>query len=408
MEIRYALNVGELLSFEAAQQQVLARVRAGATETVLVERAAGRVTAEPARAAADLPPFASSAMDGYAVRAADLPGTLAVVGEIAAGRPSAAALAAGQAMAIATGGVVPAGADAVVPVEYVVQHDNDTIAVAEAVVVGAHVRPRGGDVAAGVVVVEEGVRLGAAQVGALAAAGLAMVACTRRPRVAVLATGSELARPGESLEPGQVYEANAVMLAASLAAEGADIEVLPAVADDESAHREALERGLAADILVTSGGVSVGPHDLVRRIEADLGVEEVFWQVAIKPGKPVSFGVRGETLVFGLPGNPVSSLVGCELFVKPALRALLGLRDPLPRFEPGRLAATLRRNAARDELVRARSRVDRDRVLLEPLSGQESHMIVRAAAADALVHVPRGEGELEAGAAVRWLRLGPT
>jgi len=408
MEIRYALNVGELLSFEAAQQQVLARVRAGATETVLVERAAGRVTAEPARAAADLPPFASSAMDGYAVRAADLPGTLAVVGEIAAGRPSAAALAAGQAMAIATGGVVPAGADAVVPVEYVVQHDNDTIAVAEAVVVGAHVRPRGGDVAAGVVVVEEGVRLGAAQVGALAAAGLAMVACTRRPRVAVLATGSELARPGESLEPGQVYEANAVMLAASLAAEGADIEVLPAVADDESAHREALERGLAADILVTSGGVSVGPHDLVRRIEADLGVEEVFWQVAIKPGKPVSFGVRGETLVFGLPGNPVSSLVGCELFVKPALRALLGLRDPLPRFEPGRLAATLRRNAARDELVRARSRVDRDGVLLEPLSGQESHMIVRAAAADALVHVPRGEGELEAGAAVRWLRLGPT
>jgi len=408
MEIRYALNVGELLSFEAAQQQVLARVRAGATETVLVERAAGRVTAEPARAAVDLPPFASSAMDGYAVRAADLPGTLAVVGEIAAGRPSAAALAAGQAMAIATGGVVPAGADAVVPVEYVVQHDNDTIAVAEAVVVGAHVRPRGGDVAAGVVVVEEGVRLGAAQVGALAAAGLAMVACTRRPRVAVLATGSELARPGESLEPGQVYEANAVMLAASLAAEGADIEVLPAVADDESAHREALERGLAADILVTSGGVSVGPHDLVRRIEADLGVEEVFWQVAIKPGKPVSFGVRGETLVFGLPGNPVSSLVGCELFVKPALRALLGLRDPLPRFEPGRLAATLRRNAARDELVRARSRVDRDGVLLEPLSGQESHMIVRAAAADALVHVPRGEGELEAGAAVRWLRLGPT
>ncbi len=408
MEIRYALNVGELLSFEAAQQQVLARVRAGATETVLVERAAGRVTAEPARAAVDLPPFASSAMDGYAVRAADLPGTLAVVGEIAAGRPSAAALAAGQAMAIATGGVVPAGADAVVPVEYVVQHDNDTIAVAEAVVVGAHVRPRGGDVAAGVVVVEEGVRLGAAQVGALAAAGLAMVACTRRPRVAVLATGSELARPGESLEPGQVYEANAVMLAASLAAEGADIEVLPAVADDESAHREALERGLAADILVTSGGVSVGPHDLVRRIEADLGVEEVFWQVAIKPGKPVSFGVRGETLVFGLPSNPVSSLVGCELFVKPALRALLGLRDPLPRFEPGRLAATLRRNAARDELVRARSRVDRDGVLLEPLSGQESHMIVRAAAADALVHVPRGEGELEAGAAVRWLRLGPT
>jgi molybdopterin molybdotransferase len=311
-------------------------------------------------------------------------------------------------MGIATGGVVPAGADAVVPVEYVVLHDNGAIEVAEAFEAGAHVRPRGGDVAADAVVVEGGVRLGPVQLGALAAAGVAVVECVRRPRVAVLATGSELARPGEPLEPGQVYEANGLMLAAALAAAGADTETLPAVADDEAAHREALERGLAADVLVTSGGVSVGPHDLVRRIEAGLGVEEVFWQVAVKPGKPVSFGVRGETLVFGLPGNPVSSLVGSELFVKPALRALQGLRDPLPAFEPGRLAASLRRNPARDQLVRARSRLDPDGshvVELEPLSGQESHMIVRAAAADALVHVPRGEGELAAGADVRWLRL---
>ena len=144
----------------------------------------------------------------------------------------------------------------------------------------------------------------------------------------------------------------------------------------------------------------------MRQIEVELGVEEVFWRVAIKPGKPVSFGVRGETLVFGLPGNPVSSLVGCELFVKPAVRALQGSLDPLPRLEPGRLASPLRRNAARDEFVRARSRVDRDVVVIEPLSGQESHMIVHAAAADVLVHVPRGEGELDAGAAVRWTRLG--
>jgi molybdopterin molybdotransferase len=158
-------------------------------------------------------------------------------------------------------------------------------------------------------------------------------------------------------------------------------------------------------VLVTSGGVSVGPHDLVRAIERELGVEEVFWRVAIKPGKPVSFGVRGETLVFGLPGNPVSSLVGCELFVKPALRALAGEREPLPRYETGRLAQGLRRNSARDDFVRSRSRLDPDGTVLEPLSGQESHMIVRAAAADALVHVPRGEGELGAGAIVRWLRL---
>jgi molybdopterin molybdotransferase len=308
-------------------------------------------------------------------------------------------------MAISTGGVVPVGADAVIPIEYVVMYDN-TIEVESGLAPGKHIRPRGGDARAGDVVVEAGFRLGAAQLGALAASGLAVVACARRPRVAVLATGTELARPGEPLAPGQVYEANALMLAAALAASGADIEVLPVVADDESAHRAALERGLEADVLVTSGGVSVGPHDLVRRIEAELGVEEVFWRVAIKPGKPVSFGVRGGTLVFGLPGNPVSSLVGCELFAKPALRALQGLRDPLPRFEPGRLGLPLRRNDSRDELVRARARLDPEGTVLEPLSGQESHMIVHSAAADALVHVPLGDGELAAGETVAWLRLG--
>jgi molybdopterin molybdotransferase len=393
-----------LLTVEEAQTRVLERVRTLPSVVVPIGAAAGLVTAVDVRARVDLPPFPSSAMDGFAIRAADAPGTLPVVAHIAAGSPAPRGLGVGEAMAISTGGVVPEGADSVVPIEYVVQRDNE-VEIAQAVSPGAHVRPRGGDVAAGDVVAARGVRLGATQVGALAAAGVAEVECARRPRVAVLATGSELARPGEPLRPGQVYEANGLMLAAALAAEGADIELLPAAADDEAAHRAALERGLAADVLVTSGGVSVGPHDLVRAIEAQLGVEEVFWQVAVKPGKPVAFGVRGETLVFGLAGNPVSSLVGCELLVKPALRALQGLREVLPRFAPGRLAAPLRRNPARDELVRARSRLDRDEIVLEPLSGQESHMIVHAAAADALVHVPRGEGELAAGAAVRWLPL---
>ena len=396
--------VPDLLTLREAQALVLARARPLAGEMVPVWEVAGRVTSEPARAVVALPPFPSSAMDGFALRAADLPGTLPIVERIAAGRPATRALRPGEAMAISTGGVVPEGADSVVPIEYVVQHDNE-IDVAEPVPPGAHVRPRGGDVAEGDVVVDGAVRIGPVQLGALAAAGVAAVACARRPRVAILATGSELARPGAELGFGQVYESNGLMLAAALAAAGADIELLPAVADDESAHREALERGLTADVLVTSGGVSVGPHDLVRQIEAELGVEEIFWRVAIKPGKPVSFGVRSATLVFGLPGNPVSSLVGCELFAKPAVRALQGLREPLPRLEPGRLATPLRRNTARDEFVRARSRLGPDGAVLEPLTGQESHMIVRAAAADALVHVPQGEGELEAGAPVSWLRL---
>jgi molybdopterin molybdotransferase len=221
----------------------------------------------------------------------------------------------------------------------------------------------------------------------------------------VLATGSELVGPGGALGPGQIYETNTLMLSTTLSDAGADVRSEPPAPDDEAALRESLEHGLAADILVTSGGVSVGEHDLVRAVERELGVEEVFWRVSIKPGKPVSFGVRGETLVFGLPGNPVSALVGCELFVKPALRALQGLPDPLPRFEPGRLAAGLRRNEERDEFVRARSRVDGDVLVLEPVVGQESHMIARSGAADALVHIPRGNGELEAGSTVRWLRL---
>jgi molybdopterin molybdotransferase len=262
-------------------------------------------------------------------------------------------------------------------------------------------------VAAGETIVPAFVRLGAVQLGALAAGGVATIACSVRPRVSILVTGSELARPGEPLRIGQIYESNGLMLSAALATAGAECEVLPPAADDEAAHREALERGLAADVLVTSGGVSVGPHDLVRKVEAELGVEEVFWRVAIKPGKPVAFGVRGRTLVFGLPGNPVSALVGCELFVKPVLRALQGLTEPLPQREPGRLGTALQRNDARDEFVRARVRVGPDGLVLEPLSGQESHMIVHAAAADALVHVPRGAGAIAAGAAVEWIRIGP-
>jgi molybdopterin molybdotransferase len=397
--------VASLLTLEEAQERVLERARPLPPERVPIAEAGGRVTAEEVGARVDLPPFASSAMDGFAVRAADLPGTLRLVGESAAGSPFGGRLEPGSAVVISTGAVVPEGADAVAPIETVVQREN-RVEISRAAQPGAHVRPRGGDIAVGEVVVQAGVRLSPGRLAAVAASGIAEVSCARRPRVAVLATGSELVDPGGTLRPGQIYETNGLMLSSALGAAGADLVVEAPVADDEQLLREALERGLAADVLVTSGGVSVGEHDLVRAAEQELGVEEVFWRVSIKPGKPVSFGVRGDTLVFGLPGNPVSALVGCELFVKPALRALQGLADPLPRFEPGRLAGDLRRNAERDEFVRARSRVDGDAVVLEPVTGQESHMIVRSAVADALVHVPRGNGELASGSTVSWLRLG--
>jgi molybdopterin molybdotransferase len=397
-------DVAALLSLEEAQRRILDRVVRLPFERIELAEAAGRILAEPATARVDLPPFDASAMDGFALRSQDTPGRLPVVERIAAGRPASRPLQAGEAMGIATGAAVPEGADAVIPLEYVVDHGNE-IEIENGVSAGASVRPRGGDLRAGDLVVPAGNRLGPAQLGALAAAGVADISSTRRPRAAVLSTGSELRRPGETLEPGQIYEANSVLLAAQLASAGAAVEQLEAVADDAGAHRVALERGLDADVLVTSGGVSVGPHDLVRSVGADLGIEEVLWGVAVKPGKPLWFGVRGRTLVFGLPGNPVSSLVCFELFVRPAVLALQGASEPLPRFEPGKLARKLRPNTARTELVRARSRVVDGEVELEVLTGQESHMIARAAGADTLVLVPAGEQELAAGSRVSFLRL---
>jgi molybdopterin molybdotransferase len=394
----------DLLSIAEAQQLVLERAEPLPAENVPLEGAARRVLAEPARAKIDLPPFPSSAMDGYAVRADETPGRLRIEARIAAGNPATAALESGQAMGIATGGVVPDGADAVIPIEDVVEHGNE-IEIGGAVERGDNVRPRGGDIRAGEVVVEAGSVLTPARLGAVAAAGIPQVRCARRPRAAVLPTGTELRRLGEPLAAGEIYDANGLILSAQLEAAGAVVELMPAVGDDEAAHRGALERALDADVVVTSGGVSVGPHDLVRRVEAELGVEEVFWRVSVKPGKPIAFGVRERTLVFGLPGNPVSALVGFVLFVEPAIRALQGVPDPLPRFDRGRLVAARRRNPERDELVRARLRRSEDGPLLEPLPGQESHMIARSAAADALVFVPRGEGELGDGASVDYLRL---
>ncbi len=393
-----------LISIDEARRLVLDRVERLPAQTLGLEAAAGRVLAEDAAATVDLPPFDSSAMDGFALRSSDTPGRLPVVHRIAAGAPAPRSLEVGEAMGIATGGLVPEGADAVIPFEYVVENDN-TVEIEQPVDPGANVRPVGGDIGVGERVVEAGARLEARHLAALAAAGIPEVRVARRPRAAVVVTGSELRPPGESLEPGQIYEANGVLLEAQLASAGAEVERASPVADEEAAHRAALAQGLEADVLVTSGGVSVGPHDLVRAILAELGVEEVFWGVSVKPGKPISFGVAGNRLVFGLPGNPVSVLVGFELFVRPALVALQGGADPGPRFEHGVLGSQLTRNPGRDELVRARVRRPSDGPVLDPLAGRESHMIARAAGADALLLIPRGHGDLATGERIEFLRL---
>ncbi len=400
--------MADLLSLGDAQRLILERAKRLESERVPLERAAGRVLAERADARVDLPPFASSAMDGFAVRAADTdpaPATLRVVGEVAAGRPATEALAAGRAMRISTGGALPEGGDAVVPVE-LVDEGADSVRLREPVPLAANVRDRGGDVRAGDAVLEPGAVLGAAQVGSLAAAGVSEVRCTKRPRAAVVVTGSELRRPGEPLAPGEIYESNSFLLTAALQAAGAVPAYLGVVADERAELERTLERALLGfDLVITSGGASVGPHDLVREVQAGLRVQEVYWGVAIKPGKPVAFGVRRDHLVFNLPGNPVSVLVTFELLVRPAVNALLGLRDPLPAFVGGVLEAPVRRNARRHEFVRARFRRDGDGLLVEPLPGQESHMIVRSARANALVSVEPGAGEVAAGEQVSLLPL---
>jgi len=399
----------QLISVGEAQRIVLEHAKRLDPERVPIERAAGRVLAEPVASLVDLPPFASSAMDGFAVRAEDTtsaPVRLPVVGRIAAGNPSSAPLDAGQAMAISTGGAVPEGADAVVPLE-LVEDDGDAIELREPVAQGAHIRNRGSDISAGEAVLEPGTRLGPPQVAALAAVGVSEVQCAKRPRVGILVTGSELRQPGEQLAAGEIYESNGLLLATALQLAGAVPAQLGVIADDADEHERAMERALLGfDMLITSGGASVGPHDLVRATQAKLRVEELFWGVAVKPGKPIAFGVRRDHLVFNLPGNPVSVLVTFELFVRPAVNALLGIPDPLPEFRQGVLGAVIRRNAHRDEYVRARRRREGDTVVVDPLAGQESHMIARAGRANSLVELEAGEGEVPAGASVRYIAIG--
>ena len=396
--------MSDLLSVDEALARILARVETLPAERVMLADAATRVSAETLLSAVDVPPFRSSSMDGYAVRAADLPGALAIVDRSAAGRPSNSTLDSGQAIEISTGAVVPDGADTVVPVERV-EVAGETVTIPEPVSTRDNIREPGGDVRIGSVLISPGDVVVPARLGALAASGIESVMVHRVPLVTIVVTGTELRPPGESLGRGQIYESNGLMLAAVLEAAGATTTRLAATEDTEDAHAASLEKALEADVVVTSGGVSVGPHDLVRAVQARLGVEEVFWGVAMRPGKPLAFGCRGRTLVFGLPGNPVSALVGALLFVRPALLALMGHRDPAPPFRPGVLVAPIAQRPERDDFVRARVTWGEDGALVEPIVGQESHMIAHTTAATGLAWIPRGPGSLPAGSRVRFLPL---
>jgi molybdopterin molybdotransferase len=364
---------------------------------------AGRVLAADVRAAVSLPPFDTSAMDGYTVRAADLgAGGVPIAFRLGAGdRPRP--LPPGAAAGIATGAPLPDGADAVVPVEHA--REEEGLLLAEPPAVGAHIRERGGDVREGDVVGAAGTLLTPALLAAISATGVGTVTVSRRPRLAALATGSELVRVGRPLEPGQIYESNLTSIVAQARGAGAEVVAAATVADDRDATREAFARAIAAaDVVVSSGGVSVGPHDHVKPVMAALGVREVFWRLAHKPGKPLWFGVAEDgTLVFGLPGNPVSSLVCFELFLRPALAAMQHGRPP--ERPVARLAEPVKRLPGRDHAVRCRLAASSDGMQLHPLGPQDSHLIVHAAGADAIALVDAGEGEAPAGEVVEYVPL---
>ena len=397
-------NVNEPIPIDRALELIAAHVRPLEEETIPLDEADGRFLASRVDAPIDLPRFDNSAMDGYAVRAGDTPGRLSIIGESAAGAPFTGAVGPGEAVAISTGAVLPDGADAIAPIEDV-RANGAQLEIPAAVAQGASVRYAAGDVRHGEELLAPGMRIGVAQIGALAAVGLSTVTCRRRPRVAVMATGSELRAAGADLGPGEIFNSNAPMLRAALRSAGALIEQIAAPADTTDAHLAALGRALEHDVVISTGGVSVGTHDLVRGAARRLGVEEVFWRVRVRPGRPLSFGVRGDTLVFGLPGNPVSTLVCFELFVRPALRALQGARDAAPEFSRGTLATAVRRNPQRDDFIRVRTRMTDGSAVLEPLRDQQSHQIAITAQADALARIPTGDGELPAGAAVSFLPL---
>jgi molybdopterin molybdotransferase len=392
-----------LLSIASARAEVASSCAPLPPEPVAVEDAAGRVLAADVSAAADVPRFDNSAMDGFAVRSGASSGPLRIVDESRAGRPASSTLADGEAIRISTGAAMPAGADAVAPVEQAREQDGHVTLTAP-VAPGQHVRRAGEDLRAGSVVLPAGTLLDAGALGVAVGAGAAALACARRPRVAILCTGDELRPPGSPLGPGEIHNSNAVMFAALAAREGAEVVLAQQARDAPDATREALAAALErADVVVVSGGVSVGPHDHVKPALDALGVEQRFWRVDLQPGKPTWFGTRGAQLVLGLPGNPVSSFVTFALFARPALRALQGA-EPLPAREAAALAVDVPRRG-RTQALRVRLEAADGTLRATPTGAQGSHVTASLLGADALAFVAAGDGVATAGTLVPVERL---
>lgn len=398
----------ELIPLERVQEMLLEGVEPLPITSIGLDAALGLVLARDVTAPEDVPPFANSAMDGYALRAADTSGapvTLRVVGTVPAGASATVALRSGEAARIMTGAPLPPGADAVAVIERSRPGDvPDTVVILDEAVPGQNVREPGSDLSRGSVALRAGTELGPAQLGLLAGMGVAVVPVHASPRVAVLSTGDELVDAGSALEPGLIYDANRRSLVAAVRRDHGVPTDLGIVPDEQDAVDEALERAVAeADLVLTSGGVSMGDYDYVKvalsRLAEGRGGRAATLSVAIRPAKPLSYALvprsSGAAVpVLGLPGNPVSALVAYELFGRPLLRRLAG--HPEPRRQ--RVVAIAaegfpRRPDGKVHLLRVRASVDSDgRLLVRGAGGQSSHQLHAMAAANALAFVPDGSG----------------
>ncbi|HEY8517587.1 MAG TPA: gephyrin-like molybdotransferase Glp [Candidatus Binatia bacterium] len=401
-----------MVSVADAIEAVMSAVVPTPAEEVPVAEAGGRVLAQEVTAPLDIPPFENSQMDGFAVRSEDLVGAspstpvgLHVIGTVPAGRAAQVAVGRGEALRIMTGAPLPQGADAVVKVEDT-RVEGSLVEIRHAPARGEFVRPAGEDVRAGETVLRPGRALRAADVGLIASIGLPTVRVRTRPRVAILATGDELVPLGGTLGPGQIYNSNAYALAAAVREVGGTPTILGIVPDEPDAMRAAFASCASFDVILSTGGVSVGDFDFVKQIMDELGLERRFWQVAQKPGKPLTFAAQDGRLYFGLPGNPVSSLVCFTLYVAPALRRAMGLDAVFAPSVEVEMARSVRTARSLTELVRCTLEWRENGMLATPTGTQSSGVLRSLSLADCLVISPPGQEELAVGARPQALLLG--